>query len=81
MDVLPSPEHPESLLRHIQGEYASSGPKCSVLCWGRGEGRARGALTAKIMGGAIRSTSRVWAASSSSAFRNRREAMGGWPTA
>ena len=56
VDVLPYLNTSESLLRHIREYFASSGSEVpSVLRWGAGKAGLGGALTAKIMGGAIRS--------------------------
>lgn len=54
--MLPYLNTSESLLRHIREYFASSGSEVpSVLRWGAGKAGLGGALTAKIMGGAIRS--------------------------
>ena len=56
VDVLPYLNTSESLLRHIREYFASSGSEVpSVLRWGAGKAGLGGALTAKIMGRAIRS--------------------------
>lgn len=56
VDVLPYLNTSESLLRHIREYFASSDAEVpSVLRWGAGKAGLGGTLTAKIMGGAIRS--------------------------
>lgn len=55
VDVLPYLNTSESLLRHIREYFASVARSALSPALGRGKAGLGGALTAKIMGGAIRS--------------------------